>query len=282
MIDLHVHSAASDGQHAPADVVRLASAAGLTVIALTDHDTLDGIPEALRAAAEVETRVIPGCEFSVAARWGELHLLGYFLPAQHPALNTFLAEQRANRRGRAEHIVTRLSRLGVGITADEVLATAGGGAVGRPHVARALVAAGHVASVDEAFVRYLGWGKPAFVPKQLPEVADVTTLIREAGAVSSAAHLRQRATPTALRELQQQGVDAVEVRHPGHDAALGQRIEQIAHGLGLLCSGGSDWHGEAAGTVARAPLGSITVPPEWLRRLELLQRQRRVQSEVSQ
>jgi 3',5'-nucleoside bisphosphate phosphatase len=277
--DLHTHSTASDGTHPPADLVRLAAAAGLDTIALTDHDTLDGVAEA-RAAAAVGVRVIAGCEFSVQAPWGELHLLGYFLPvAERGPLAEFLAGQRDARTERMHEIVRRLRASGVPLTIAMVLAEAGGDALGRPHAARALIRAGHVSDLGEAFDRFLGRGRPANVPKRLPRLEDVTALVRRVAGVTSAAHLKGRATPAALERLRDSGVDAVEVRHPAHDAELAARLEALAPDLGLLRSGGTDWHGEEeAAEGGRAPLGTITVPPAWVDALEALHRERELES----
>lgn len=274
--DLHVHSTASDGTHAPADVVRLAAAAGLDTIALTDHDTLAGVADAGRAGESLGVRVIPGCEFSVAAPWGEMHLLAYFLPAGGGGtLTSFLEEQRNARVTRMREIVRRLAASGAPMTFDDVVAQAEGEALGRPHAARALVHGGRVRDVTEAFDRYLGRGRPAFVPKVLPALRHVTALVAAAGGVSSAAHLKDRASRAALRRLREAGVDAVEVRHPAHDQAMAARLEGLAPELGMLCSGGSDWHGEAeAAEDGRAPLGAITVPQSWVDALEGLHRQR--------
>lgn len=276
MIDLHVHSTASDGACAPADVAARAAIAGLTVIALTDHDTLAGVGEATAAGGAHGVRVIPGCEFSVRAGWGEMHLLAYFLPADDPSVSGFLQDQREKRVTRANRMVSALGRLGLDLTFDEVLTEAGAGAVGRPHVARALVRRGHVEDVPDAFRRYIGWRRPAFVPKDLPAVDEVTALVREAGGVTSAAHLGDRATRRSLARLQRLGVDAVEVRHPLHVAVRAEQIEQLAAGVGMLRSGGTDWHGEPAGEPNRAPLGSIVVPPAWLEDLEALHHERLV------
>lgn len=276
MIDLHVHSTASDGAVAPADVVRRAAEGGLTVIALTDHDTLAGVAEARDAGRALGVRVIVGCEFSVRARWGEMHLLAYFLPATGDGVEDFLRDQRRKRYSRAERMVGKLEGLGVPVTLDEVLDQAGGGAVGRPHVARALVGRGHVPDVPSAFQRYIGWRRPAFVPKDLPEVEIVTDLVRAVGAVSSAAHLGERATRSNLRYLRARGVDAVEVWHPIHDDELAARIDGLAEETGMLRSGGTDWHGDPSAESNRAPLGSIRVPEPWLEALERLHAERRM------
>lgn len=273
--DLHTHSTASDGTHPPADVVRLAAAAGLDTIALTDHDTLEGVVTAVRQGASDGVRVIAGAEFSVAAPWGEMHLLGYFLPPADSRLAAFLAGQREARAARMREIVQRLQRGGIAMSLEAVQREAGGDALGRPHAARALVRGQHVASIAAAFDRYLGRGRPAFVPKVLPDLATVTALVRGVGGVTSAAHLKGRGTRPALERLRQLGVDAVEVRHPAHDAERADRLDRLAAELGLLRSGGTDWHGEEeADEAGRAHLGEITVPPEWVTALETLHRRR--------
>lgn len=269
-IDLHLHSTASDGEHPPDEVVRRARAAGLTIIALTDHDTLAGVPRARRAAESVDLSVICGCEFSVAVAWGELHLLGYFLPDADPTIDGFLEQQRLGRTERAREIVHRLNGLGVEVTEHDVLTVADGGAVGRPHVAQALMARGAVESISDAFDRYIGWNRPAFVEKNLPPVETVTALVRVAGGVTSAAHLKDRATKAGARALKDAGVDALEAIHPAHDPATVERIKRLADANDLLLSGGSDWHGKRVDPVARAPLGSIKIPEAWLKAMEEL------------
>lgn len=226
-VDLHLHSSASDGECPPADVPRQARAAGLTVIALTDHDTLAGVTGASAAAAGVGLRLIGGCEFSVAAPWGEMHLLGYYLPVGHSALEEFLEHQRSQRAARGQEIVRRLHRLGVEVTDQDVRAAAGSGAIGRPHVARAMMARRLVRDVQDAFDRYLGTGRPAYVPKRLPTLSAVVELVRSVGGVTSAAHLGVRADPTTLEILRREGVDAVEAVHPAHESQARRRIEQV-------------------------------------------------------
>lgn len=267
-IDLHVHSTASDGELPPAEVARRAAAAGLDVIALTDHDTTDGVPAALAAGAPLGLRVIAGCEFSVAAPWGEMHLLGYFLPPADAGLASFLAAQRARRVERMEEIVRRLQRAGVTIAFEDVRRIAGTGALGRPHAARALLDAGVVDEVQEAFDRFLGRGRVAYVPKELPSIADVTAAVRAVGGVTSAAHLGTRATTAAVRRLKSDGVDGVEVWHPVHDDVITARILRVATTLGMLTSGGSDWHGDRAARGRGAGLGGAPVPAEALERLD--------------
>jgi predicted metal-dependent phosphoesterase TrpH len=281
-IDLHLHSNASDGEQLPGEVVRSAAEKGLGVIALTDHDTLAGVEAARKAGAEMGVRVISGCEFSVGVSWGEMHLLGYFLPPDSQALTGFLEDQRSKRTARAAAMVRKLVALGIELRMEDVLAAADGGAVGRPHVARALVAVGAVSGIAEAFGRYLAFGRPAFVPKELPHIATVTELIKGVGGVSVAAHLKDRGTLGVVEELKDLGVDGVEVVHPSHEASVRQRLLKVALAAGLLPTGGSDWHGDARVDGERGALGSVDIPAEWLERLEALHRSRLTAKEVLQ
>ena len=268
VVDLHLHSTASDGAFPPEDVVARAAAVRLAAIALTDHDTLEGVPAALAAGTRLGIRVIPGCEFSTAASWGELHVLGYFLPVGWSPLEQFLSRCRADRERRGADIVVRLNGLGVGLTMDDVLAESRGGAVGRPHVARALLRAGRVHTVQEAFDRFLGWGRPAFVAKRLPSFAEVADLVHAGGGVVSAAHLKDRGTRSTLATFKAQGLDAVETRHPVHDPDQRSRLTELASQLGLLRSGGSDWHGDDLSLPPSGQIGGQEVPLEWLSALE--------------
>lgn len=268
IVDLHVHSTASDGELAPEAVVARAAAAGLAALALTDHDTVAGVPAAFEAGRSLGLRVVGGCEFSVAAPWGEMHVLGYFLPTGSAVLEEFLVRCRTDRERRGRAMVERLRRVGVTLSDDDVLAEADGGAVGRPHVARALVRLGHVGSVSEAFDRYLARGRPGFVEKALPTFAEVATLVHGVGGVVSAAHLKDRGTRAVLQQLKSEGLDAVETRHPSHDPDVRARLTDLALQLGLLRSGGSDWHGDPEGDETHGALGSQQVPLQWLEQLD--------------
>ena len=223
-VDLHCHSTASDGEYAPAEVARRAHAAGLVAIALTDHDTTGGVPEATRVGETLGVRIVSGCEFSVKAPWGELHLLAYFLPPGHARLEEFLAGTRAARHRRAEQIVGHLRRLGVAIDLGDVVQAADGGALGRPHVARLLVRHGVCVDMNEAFARYLGRGRPAYVEKPLPTLQQVTELVHAVGGVAVAAHLGDHGTDGQIRQFQEQGLDGLEVRHPSHSPGTERRI----------------------------------------------------------
>ena len=267
--DLHLHTSASDGDASPTELVEHAVAVRVDVIAVTDHDTLAGTSEAFEVGASLGVRVIPGCEFSVAGPGGELHLLGYFLSAEDAELEAFLDRQRSDRHRRASEIVSRLRGLGVGITYDDVLAVGVGDAIGRPHVARALVARGAVSGIQDAFDRYLAHGRAAFVPKRLPSLESVTALVRDRGGVTSAAHLGNPGPPM-LDRLKRARVDGVEVVHPSHDAATTGRLAKRADALELLKTGGSDWHGVGG----RSELGSHTVPYGWVDQMERRRQER--------
>jgi 3',5'-nucleoside bisphosphate phosphatase len=265
-----VHSTASDGSLSPESVVGRALAAGLGAIALTDHDTLAGVPEATVAGERLGLRVIGGCEFSSAAPWGEMHVLGYFLPPQSPELEAFLERCRADRVRRGREMVTRLQALGVDLDFEDVLRESRGGAVGRPHVARAVVRRGGAADVGQAFDRYIGRGRPAYVDKVLPRFREITELVHGVRGIVSVAHLKERGTRSFLERLKHEGLDAVETRHPSHDPELSARLSEIALRLGLERTGGSDWHGDPEPGESHGALGSQEVPIEWIERLEAL------------
>jgi predicted metal-dependent phosphoesterase TrpH len=263
-----VHSTASDGSNPPESVVRRAAAAGLRAIALTDHDTVAGVPEALAAGERHQVRVVGGCEFSVAAPWGEMHVLGYFLPPDSATLETFLERCREDRLRRARAMVDRLQLLGVNLPFESVLEESAGGAVGRPHVARAMVRHGGAADPGDAFDRFLGRGRPAFVEKRLPDFRTVADLVHASGGLVSLAHVKERGTRGFLEHLKSEGLDAVETRHPSHDPDLRARLTDIAIQLGLLRTGGSDWHGDPGPGITHGTIGSQLVPLEWLARLD--------------
>ncbi len=268
MVDLHVHSTASDGSASPEAVVECALAAGLTAIALTDHDTIGGVAAAVAEGERRGLRVVSGCEFSVAASWGEMHVLGYFLPTISPTLEQFLEDRRADRDRRAREMVGRLRAAGVDITFDDVLDEAQGGAVGRPHVARLIVRAGKAADLGQAFDRFLGRGRPAFVDKVLPTFAEVAAIVHSVGGIVSAAHLKERGSRALLERLKADGLDAVETRHPSHSPDVRAHLTDLALSLKLYRTGGSDWHGDNGPGNTHGVLGSQQVPAEWLDELD--------------
>lgn len=259
-VDLHSHSTASDGALTPEGVIESAVLAGLSAIALTDHDTLGGVPAAQRAAAASGIRVVPGVELSTVAGEREVHVLGLHI-ATVEAMESELASFRGSRRTRAEEIVAKLNVLGVPITSAMVFAEAGEGAVGRPHVARALIAGGWVRDQREAFDRYLGAGRPANVEKMKMSIADGIRMIHEHGGLAIIAHPGADGRRELVEPLVALGIDGLEVRHPGHSAEDMRRIAALVEFLGLVPSGGSDWHGATLGTRV---LGGMKVPMSFL------------------
>lgn len=263
--DLHLHSHYSDGSFPPAEVVRRAKAAGLAAVALTDHDTVDGLPEFFAAATAAGLTAIPGAELSVDEEDREIHLLGYLIRWEDVALRAALTRFAAERRVRAAAMLSRLQKMGVRIPMQAVERVAGKGTLGRPHVAAALVEAGVVGSVQEAFDRYLARGKPAYVPRTGFTAAEAIALVREAGGVPVLAHPIRSGVLGEVPRLVAVGLMGLEAYHTGHDAADTLAVCRVAEEHGLLVTGGSDCHGEIKG---QAPLlGRIRLPWEHLLRL---------------
>ena len=259
-IDMHAHSTASDGAFPPADVVGHAATVGLAALALTDHDTVDGVAEAATAGGRLGVRVIAGVELSAFEGARETHLLGLHL-ADTAGMERGLVTFRAARRTRAEEIVHRLNRLGVPVTLDAVLAEAGEGAIGRPHVARAIIAGGWVRDQREAFERFLGSGRPAFVDKHRLSMRDAIEMVHRAGGIAVFAHPGPEGVRARVEPLVALGLDGLEVRHPSHSAEDVARLNALVGFFRLVPSGGSDWHGAAEGP---RTIGMMNVPPEWL------------------
>jgi predicted metal-dependent phosphoesterase TrpH len=243
-------------------VIREAKRIGLVAIALTDHDTLDGIAAATTTGAELGVRVVPGVELSAVEGEVETHILGLHL-SDTRALEGRLVALRDMRRNRAERIVQRLNELGVRIDFASVLEQAGGGAIGRPHIARAMIAEGWAVDLRDAFDRYLGNGKPAFVSKDRLAVAEAIELIHQAGGLAILAHPAHGGTRARIEAFVREGIDGVEVRHPSHSADDMSRLAALVEHFSLVPSGGSDWHGAAEGP---RTLGMMRVPAEWLGR----------------
>jgi predicted metal-dependent phosphoesterase TrpH len=265
-VDLHMHSTASDGSLAPSAVVDAARAAGLAAIALTDHDTLAGLQEAQLAAEPFGIRVVPGVELSAHDGPREIHLLALHV-SRPDKLESQLSNFRDARETRAHNIVERLRNLGIDVDLETVMQEAAGGAVGRPHVARALIRGGHVRDSREAFDRYLGAGRPGFIPKARLEVSEAIALAHSAGAIAIWAHPGQDGRREKIEKYMNLGLDGVEVRHPSHLAEDVKRIAALTDFLGLVPSGGSDWHGSSEGP---RTIGCMHVPPSWLHQQDVL------------
>jgi predicted metal-dependent phosphoesterase TrpH len=257
-----MHSTASDGSIAPRDVVAAAHAAGLAAIALTDHDTMAGVDEAIAAGNALGLRVIRGVELSAHNGANEIHVLALHITRPEP-IEASLSVFRKSREIRAQSIVGLLNKLGIAVTYESVLTEAAGGSVGRPHIARAIIRFGAVRDNREAFDRYLGAGRPAYVPKERLEIRDAIALTHSAGAIAVWAHPGPDCRRDKLEPLVEMGLDGVEVRHPSHNSEDAARIGALVDYFGLLRSGGSDWHGAPEGTRS---IGCMHVPGEWLDR----------------
>lgn len=263
-LELHAHTHFSDGQLSPAELVEHALNHGVVALAVTDHDTVDGVAPALEAAAG-RLEIVPGIEISSVLDGQDLHILGYFLDPASPPLLARLARFREERRERARSILSRLRELGAEVDDASVFASAGPGVVGRPHVAQALVRAGHVPSVDVAFQRFLGPRGEAFVPRPAFASQEAIATIREAGGAAVLAHPGSHVTLLQIERLRDAGLAGVEVWHPQHNMAAQRRWKETADRLGLLASGGSDFHGTHRG----AGIGDMPVPERTLERLRL-------------
>ena len=249
MIDLHTHSTASDGTLEPEALVELAAKKKLTAVALTDHDTVAGVPRAEAAGRRLGLEVVPGVEVSVEAEKGAMHLLGYFVRPQDELLREKLSQWCHSRQQRARRMVARLAELGFEISYAQVEELAGSASIGRPHVARVLMKARVVRSVDEAFERYLRRGRPAYVPRQMPEAAEAIALIRSAGGVPVLAHpatlwLKGAELEARVKALRAQGLEGIEIHWSGHTTRQRRELLALAKKLGLAVTGGSDFHGD--------------------------------------
>jgi predicted metal-dependent phosphoesterase TrpH len=266
--DLHCHSNASDGTRPPAEVMARARAAGLDAVALTDHDTADGHAGA-RQALPAGLTLVPGMELSCRQDGRSVHLLAYLFDPSEPLLAAECARIRAGRQDRARAIVSRLAELGAPVTWEQVTAIAGGGVVGRPHIARALLASGAAASWDEAFgPRWLGHGGRAHVTRYAPAPEEAVALVRGAGGAAVLAHPRAggralRMTDESIAALAAAGLAGIEVSHPEQTPADRAALTALAEDLGLVATGGSDDHG----TQTSDRIGCDTIAPHQYERL---------------
>lgn len=268
MIDLHLHTTASDGRSTPECLVEEAAAAGLTTIAVTDHDTVAATREITERCAARGMRAVSGIEITAIRNGRDVHMLGYFLDAAHGELLAFLAGQRRERIARVEAIGRVLASAGLVVDLAPVVENArrqDGRSIGRPQIARALVEAGHVADTREAFALWLGEGRPAFVPRGGASPAHVIEIIHAAGGLASLAHPGTTAIDEEIPALRDAGLDALEAYHSDHPPEVCQRYLALARALDLAVTGGSDYHGDPAHGLAP---GSVTLPEdEWARLL---------------
>lgn len=247
LADLHTHTTASDGRFSPPGLVERAALRGIKVLAVTDHDTITGLPLAMHSAKQFGIRLIPGVELSTFVSGIDVHLLAYGFDTQHAGMKAHLAEFRQARIDRTHAMIDQLRSLGARITFEDVEKRAQG-SIGRPHIAQALVHSGFVESINEAFTRYLADGAAAFVPKKSPGPRFLMDLVHDAGGVVSLAHPGMYVSERVAEDLVEAGLDAVEVIHPSHHLPeIVEMWEAFASKHNLKTSGGSDFHGYREG-----------------------------------
>lgn len=275
--DLHLHSTISDGRLTPTEVVDLAYRRGVRVMSLTDHDIVDGLDEAFAAAARYpDLTLIPGIEMSTDVPGNEVHILGHFIDRHNEEFNRKLGRLQESRLGRARRMVEKLNALGKPVTWERVQSLAGEGAVGRPHIALAMVEAGHVSSVNEAFELYLGRNGPAYVERERLTPQEVVEMITGVGGLATLAHPRELRAAGGLEELLQMLVDAgltgMEVYYQDYGPEEIEDLRTLAEKFGLLPLGGSDYH--ALGNPQEREPGDIPLPMEPVEKLLELARER--------
>lgn len=262
--DLHLHTHFSDGTYSPEELAGHARRHGLTAVALTDHDSVEGCPRMAAACARLGLEFVPGTELTAEHEDSELHLLGYFMDTQHTRFVQELERFQQVRQNRICEMVARLNALGVPLEAKAVFALANCRSPGRPHVARALVQAGFCRSLDEAFERFLKKRRPAWVPKSKMSAGDAIHLVQEAGGLAVMAHPGLNHNDQLIPEMVELGLDGIECFHTKHSPAASDHYLAIARHYHLLVTGGSDCHGQNKG---RPLIGSVRVPYEYVARL---------------
>ena len=268
LVDLHLHTTASDGTCGPAELVRRLARAGIRAFSVTDHDTVDALADVAALARQEGLEVVTGIEISAMRDGRDVHVLGYGFDPASARLQAFLRDQRADRVDRVGRMAARLADLGAPVDVGPLLERAlhhPGCSIGRPQVARALVQAGHAVSVQAAFDRYLASGRPAHVPRRVVSPAEVVSVIMDAHGIASLAHPGLLGRDAWIAEFAGVGLAAIEAHHYDHDDAATARYRVLAAGLGLAVSGGSDDHGEASGRPSA--IGWVSLPAEDYERL---------------
>lgn len=278
--DLHTHTLASDGMNEPAENVRLASEKGLAALAITDHDTVAGVKEALEAGARLGVTVVPGVEISTMAAGKDIHVLGYYIDPENEVFLQRLASLRRTRDERNLKIIANLHRLGMPVSMEEVISGIGrelkpDETVGRPHIADALVRRGYAENMRDAFDRYLAQGKPAYASQERIMPAEACAWIREAGGTPVLAHPGLYGDDGLVRAiLQEAHPDGIEVYHSDHGPDEERRYCEIAREFGLIVTAGSDYHGERQGIVFHGDIGSRRISIEVLEELKAARERR--------
>lgn len=262
-IDLHTHSCCSDGSFTPQQLIREAQRLGLSAIALTDHDTMAGVAEAMLAGATCGVEVLPGIEVSASHNGQAVHILGYGAAADHPGLRCLVAELATLRETRNQAILARLDSLGITVNRAELTASTPG-LIGRPHIARQLVRQGHASSIAQAFRRFLRRNGRAYVPAGKFPAGETIRIIRQAGGLAVLAHpttidKNLKGVPTLVRKLSESGLDGLEVFYPGHSQLICRRLLELCQQHRLLATGGSDFHGSLKPEIQLG--GAPVMPP---------------------
>jgi predicted metal-dependent phosphoesterase TrpH len=267
LVDLHIHSTASDGRLAPAAIVNKATEIGLKVISITDHDSIDGIKSALEAAKNFpDLTFIPGVEISTDLADGEAHILGYFIDYGSPRLEKELVRFRDSRLGRAERMVAKLGELGIDIDWARVQEIAGDGAIGRPHIAQAMLEKGYIKKFEEAFDKYIGHGGPAYVEREKVTPEEAVTLVLRAKGLPVLAHPFTVKDPEAMViSLKAVGLIGIEAYYKDNTPEETETTLELAQKYDLIPTGGTDYHG--IGTSNEVMMGGVEVPMEAAERL---------------
>ena len=263
--DLHMHTCFSDGTYTPEELAGHGERVGLKVMALTDHDTIDGCARMSAACADRGIEFVSGCEFTVEINGFEVHLLGYFLDLENTRLLSELAKYQGVRRNRIHEMVAKLNEHGIEITSEAVMRLADCDAPGRPHIGRALVEAGHCCNLDAAFQKWLKKGKPAWVPKAKLSAAQAIDLIHEANGLAVLAHPGLYHRDEVITPLVEQGMDGLECFYTRHSTPVTEHYLMLAEQYNLLVTGGSDCHGENKG---KPLLGSVKLPLSFVEKMK--------------
>lgn len=286
-IDLHTHSNFSDGTLTPTELVTLARDKKLSALALTDHDTMAGVDEALLAGGRMGVEVVPGIEVSVLHHQVEYHILGYWADPYNPDLAAALAILQGAREERNNRILQKLNGLGIPVTSSELQLVSARGQTGRPHIARLLVQHGVVGSINQAFEQFLKKGAAAYVSRFAYDATEVVMLLRQAGGLAVLAHPAQNdpeltRLPAVLAELVPAGLDGIEVYYPTHSHRIKKKLRALAGQYDLLLTGGSDYHGDVRPGTTLAGGGNIFVPLELLVKMKKRMASRGILPEKSQ
>ncbi len=263
--DLHIHTTASDGTFSPRRVVREAAKKGLHTIAITDHDTVQGIPEAIQAGRDMNVEVIPGVELAVDERGSEVHILGLFIDWENKTLQDTLKNLSVQRVSRMKKIVCKLTQFGMNIKFEEILGLAKGGIIGRLHLAHVMKKKGYVESIAEAFNRHIGDRKACYVPRYKLSSEETISLIHRMGGVSIIAHPMLLRRDDIIIDLIKKGLCGIEAFYNHQSKETAEHYEKLAKDYGLLVTGGSDCHGEGKDRIL---MGSVRIPYKYVERLK--------------